>query len=100
MRTHTNQLGDLLDVVREGALMEVAPVEQPPVGKVFQWLKMSCVRLIVADVELVIVHKASSQTSRKKRQQAGGTLFGMVIKPYLAGFQNIISDQTTQDATP
>jgi hypothetical protein len=56
MRTHANQLGDLLNVVREGALVEVAPVEQSPVGEVFQRLKVSCVRLIVADVELVIVH--------------------------------------------
>ena len=56
MRTHTDQLGYLLNVVREWALVEVAPVEHSPVSNIFQRLKMSRVRLIVANVELVVVH--------------------------------------------
>jgi len=51
------------------------------------------VTFVVTNMELVIMHN-SPFTPPKKETAAGegGTLFGMEIRPYLAVFQNSVSD--------
>jgi len=41
-------------------------------------------------MELIKVHKASSQTPKKKLRQEGGTLFSKGINPCLAVFQTML----------
>lgn len=80
MRTHTNQFGYLVNVVGKRALMKVAPVKHPPVGKILKRLQVPSMGLIVPNVKLVVVHFRPKLPPKKKPTAGGGdSLFGTGI---------------------
>jgi hypothetical protein len=70
--------------------VKIVMVKKSAKSQILNQRKMMCVTFVVTNMELEIVHEASSQTSRKKLRQEGGTLFGWGATPTLAVFQTTI----------
>ena len=74
-------------------LMEKIEVKQAPVRQIFVVRKMACVTHVVTNVKLIEVHFPHLFRSLKETAAGEGlTLFGAVIKPFLAVFQISVSN--------
>ena len=75
--------------------MQIVPIKQSPVGQILDLGKVHGVTVVVTNIELVIVHSCLMFQFSLKETAAGGetSLFGGIITPHLAVFQNIVSNK-------
>ncbi len=72
MRSHPNQACDLAGLQRQRGLVKVVPIEHASIGQVFKIGKVLSVAFVVANIELVVVHRYLTSSVVITKESAAG----------------------------